>query len=310
MKAVVLDSYPLVKDDLNYDFLNKYCDEVEIYERTSKEEVIDRLKDADICFTNKVVIDKEVMDNTNLKYISVTATGFNNVDINYAHQKNILVTNVSNYSTDFVAEHTISFILYALHQVAYHNETISKWVNNQDFSYSLTPLRELKGKTVGIIGYGNIAKKVIKILEAFEAKVIIYNRTKYDDGRCFVSLDTLLSTSDIISCHAPLNESFNGLFNKDTLSKVKNGLILVNTARGGFVVEDDIQDAINKGKIAYYLTDVLGKEAPDNDKFISNERVIVTPHIAWASFEARTRLIKMLEENLVGYINNNYINQI
>lgn len=305
MKIVALDAYPVLKEDLKYHF-EKYGSCV-IYDRTDKKDVIKRLQDADVVITNKVPIDREVMENTNLKYISVSATGYNMVDLDCAKEKGILVSNVKNYSTDFVAQHAIALILEALNQVGLHNRTIDKWLGNKDFSYTLSNLEELNTKTVGVMGYGNIAKKVIKILQAFGANIVVYNRTKYleaeNEKLKFVDLDTFLRTSDIITLHVPLTKDNKHLINEANISKMQDKVIICNTSRGALVDEKAMLEALESKKVAYYLADVLEAEPATNKKLLNNKQTIITPHIAWSSYEARLRLIAGIEKNLANYVN-------
>lgn len=304
VKIVALDAYPVLKKDLEYNF-EKYGECI-VYDRTAEEDVIERLQGAEVVITNKVPIDRKVMENTKLKYISVSATGYNMVDLECAKEKGILVSNVKNYSTAFVAQHAIALILEVMNQVGLHNATIDEWLDSKDFSYSLSNLEELGTKTVGVVGYGNIAKRVIKILQAFGANILVYNRTKYlaDETKTlkFVDLDTLLHNSDIITLHVPLTKANKYLINEVNINKMKDKVIICNTSRGALVDEKAMLAALKTRKVAYYLADVLEAEPAKNKELLDSEYTVITPHIAWSSYEARVRLINGIEKNLADYV--------
>lgn len=307
-KIVVLDYVALAQNDLSLDVLKTFG-EVDLYLRTPKEKVIERLRNAEIALTNKVIIDKTVIDACpSLKYISVLATGYNVVDCAYARSKGISVSNVPAYSTDSVVQHTFALILELYSKVGVHNQSVSAgdWVNSIDFCYCVSNLTELSGKTLGIIGYGSIGKSIEKIANAFGMKILINTRTPF--AGC-VSLEELLRNSDIVTLHCPLTADNVKMINDKTLSLMKKSAILINTARGGLIDEDALSNALKMGKIAGAGVDVLSSEPPKRDNpLLSSPNIIITPHIAWATLEARSRLLKITCDNIKGYQKNQLIN--
>ena len=304
MKIVFLDRKTL-GNDIN---LDKFEDlgEVTYFESTLPSETLQRVQDADIVVTNKVVIDKEIMSKSNIKLICITATGMNNVDLDYAKEKNIAVKNVVGYSTSSVAQLAVSYILQFVQNINFYNNYVQSgdWQNSEIFTNNDKPFYELNGKTIGIIGLGNIGKELAKIASAFGCKVIYYSTSGKNNNATYesVSLDTLLKTADIISIHCALNEQTNNLLNKSNLGTLQDGAILLNLGRGGLVNEQDISDILNTGKDLYFATDVATKEPIVKDSPLlqinNKERVIITPHIAWASKEARTRLMDKVYVNI------------
>ena len=304
MKIVFLDRKTL-GNDVNLDQFNR-LGEVVFYDFTKPADVLERVKDADVVITNKALVTKETMENSNIKLICITATGMNNIDLEYAQEKGIPVKNVAGYSTSSVAQLTFSYILQFVQKINFYDNYVKSggWENSDIFTNNDKPFYELNGKTVGIIGLGNIGKEVAKIATAFGCKVIYYSTSgKNNDNRYKnVSLEVLLKESDIISIHCALNEQTNNLLNKNNLDNLKDGAILLNLGRGGLVNEQDITDTLNNGSDIYFATDVttvepIQKSSPlltINDK----ERVIITPHIAWASIEARTRLMDLVYKNI------------
>jgi len=303
MKLVFLDALTLGDVDLSM-FQN--LGEVEIYQ-TTKKETISRLKDADIVLTNKVVIDKEVIDNTNLKMIQVLATGMNNIDIEYAKSKGIIVKNVAGYSTESVAQLTFAFALEIMNKLKYYDEySKTKYSQSEIFTH-IVDFYELNGKTWGIIGLGTIGKRVAEIAKCFGCDVVYYSTSGKNNDNNYkqVSLDEVLK-SDIISIHAPLNENTNNLLNKTNLELIKKGAILINMGRGGIVNENDLAEIIDK-KGFFAGFDVFTKEPIDKDNpLLKVKNIILTPHIAWASVEARKKLIKLAYENIKEFIAGNY----
>jgi len=305
MKIVFLDRKTL-GNDVNLDQFNR-LGEVVFYDFTKPADVLERVKDADVVITNKALVTKETMENSNIKLICITATGMNNIDLEYAQEKGIPVKNVAGYSTSSVAQLTFSYILQFVQKINFYDNYVKSggWENSDIFTNNDKPFYELNGKTVGIIGLGNIGKEVAKIATAFGCKVIYYSTSgKNNDNRYKnVSLEVLLKESDIISIHCALNEQTNNLLNKNNLDNLKDGAILLNLGRGGLVNEQDITDTLNNGSDIYFATDVttvepIQKSSPlltINDK----ERVIITPHIAWASIEARTRLMDLVYKNIM-----------
>lgn len=317
MKIVILDGYTVVGEDLNWNDLREFG-ELTYYERTSNEDVIPRMKDADLIITSKCLINKEVIDSApNLKYIGVIATGFNNVDIEYAASKGITVTNIPAYSTDSVAQFTFSLLLEAVNRAGVHNESVhsGQWNTSTDFCYLLTPQTELKGKTMGIVGYGNIGKKVAAIAKAFGMNVMVSSSHMTEDDSTdeieFVSLDQLFSKSHIISLHCALTNENKEVINKETLGKMKNSAILINTSRGPLINEKDLAEALENKKISVAALDVLAEEPPRNGSpLFGLNNCIITPHMAWNTKEARQRLIGVAVNNVASFLQKKTVNKV
>ena len=313
IKLTILDGHAVNPGDLPWDFLKAYAD-VTVYERSPAELVVQRIGNSDAIFLNKIQITKEILDACpNLKYIGVLATGYNVIDLQAARQHGITVTNIPAYSTDSVAQHVFSFILYFTNQVAQHSETVMKgdWVKCRDFCFWNGSLTELAGKTLGIFGYGNIGKRVAQIGQAFGMNVICCTRTPKEGMPQQVDFETLLRCSDFLTLHAPLTEQTKNIINKKSLSLMKPTAYLINTARGGFVVEQDLADCLNKGGIAGFAADVLLQEpmAADNP-LLGAKNCIITPHIAWAPYETRKRLQGIAEENLKAWLDGHPVNVV
>ena len=290
MKIVVLDSYGMNPGDLSWDAL-KELGEVTIYDRTSEDEVYQRCSDADIVLTNKVVFDADtIWKLPNLKYIGVLATGYNIVDTVAACDNDIVVTNVPAYSTDSVAQLTFAHILSIANRVEHYaiENRNGRWSNNPDFVYWDTPLIELTGKTLGIVGLGLIGMKVAKMALCFGMDVFAVtskHRKDLPEGIQKTTLDGLLATSDILSLHCPLKRETREMINATTLAKMKHGAILINTGRGPLVNENDVAEALKSGQLGAYGTDVMCQEPPSADNpLFSAPNFYSTPHIAWATF--------------------------
>lgn len=315
MKITILDAHTANPGDLSWDELEKYG-ELAVYPRTKPEEVLDRIANSDIVYTNKTIITKEVMEKCkNLKYIGVLATGYNVVDCSYAKEKGIIVTNVPGYSTNTVAQFAFSLLLELCLHVGDHSNSVKKgdWENSVDFAYWNYPLYELHGKTLGIVGFGEIGEKVYKIAEGFGMKVIIYSRTIKNTApkECFLSLDEFLKSADIISIHCPLTPETENLINKASIAKMKDGVLIVNTSRGPIINEPDLAEALDSGKVGGAAVDVVSKEPIlSTNPLLKSKNTIITPHIAWAAKEARVRLLNITFENLKSYINGNPINVV
>jgi len=304
MKIVFLDKKTL-GDDINLDKFEE-LGEVEYFDSTSATQTLERVQNADIIVTNKVVINKEIMSQTNIKLICITATGMNNVDLEYAKEKAIEVKNVVGYSTSSVAQLAFSYILQFVQHINFYNDFVQSggWEQSDIFTNNDKAFYELYGKTVGIIGLGNIGQEVAKIASAFGCQVIYYStsgkntNTKYES----VSLEYLLKNSDIISIHCALNPKTNNLVNKENLSLLKQGAILMNLGRGGLVNEQDITNTLNNKQDIYFATDVATVEPIEKTSPLlqieDKKRVIITPHIAWASKEARERLMDTVYTNI------------
>lgn len=316
MDIVILDSYTLFSERKYWSGFEKFGN-VSMYDRTEYKDIIERIGNADAVITNKTPIDRNIIENTDIKYIGVLATGYNIIDIDACSEKGITVCNIPSYSTDAVAQFTFALLLEAVSKVYIHSESVKKgdWAKCSDFSYTVAKLTELKGKTMGLIGYGSIGKAVAKIANAFNMKVIYYKPSGADvndsDICSYKELSELFALSDIVSIHCPLTAETENLINKNTLSLMKKGAILINTARGGAVNDEDVSDALKKGILSCYLCDVLSSEPPSAGNVIVNsDNTIVTPHIAWQSVETKTRLLNIAVSNLEGFVNGNVINRV
>ena len=315
MKIVVLDGYTLNPGDLDWAPLKELGD-VTIYDRTELSQVIERAKDAEAILTNKVVITREEIEQLpKLKYIGVLATGYNIVDLKAAHEEEIVVTNIPAYATMSVAQMVFAHILNISNQVALHSQLVKQgeWSKSKDFCFWRTPQHELAGYTLGIIGLGNTGMATAKIGLAFGMKIKAFTSRKRDlpEGVEAVSLDELYTTSDYLSLHCPLNPTTHNLINRFSIDKMKNSVVIINTGRGGLINEEDLAQALNEGRIAAAGLDVLVTEPPKSDNpLIKAKNCYITPHIAWATFEARGRLLNMAVENLKLYMNNTIINQV
>lgn len=308
MKIVILDGFALNPGDLSWDSIKK-LGECSFYDRTSPADVLERASGADALIINKVVISKALIDQLpQLKYIGVTATGYNVVDIQAAVERNITVTNIPAYSTDSVAQMVFSHILNVANRVQLHATSVGngEWTKCPDFSYSKSPQVELAGKTLGIVGYGQIGQKVAKIGQAFGMKVIFQNRSEKTNLPSEIiqkSLSEVFMESDFVSLNCPLTAENKEFVNRALLDKMKPAAVLINTGRGGLINEKDLADALNSGRIAAACLDVLSTEPPAVDNpLITAKNCFITPHIAWATFEARQRLLNITVDNLNSYI--------
>ncbi len=315
MKIVVLDGYTLNPGDLSWDAI-KESGKCEIYDRTPREQVVERAQKATAIFTNKVIIDAWIISQLpDLKFIGVLATGYNVVDVDAARKAGIVVSNIPAYSTDSVAQMVFAHILHFTQSVAEHAETVSngKWADSIDFSYWIRPQIELAGKTLGIIGFGQIGQAVARIGLAFGMKIIFNNRSKKETGleARQVDMDTLLEDSDFISINCPLTDANKGFINRESLKKMKKTAFLVNTGRGPLINEQDLADALNNGTIAGAGLDVLSVEPATKDNPLPKARnCYITPHIAWATFEARERLMEIAANNLKAFIKGSPTNVV
>lgn len=311
MKIVVLDGYTLNPGDLSWNGIEQFGD-ITVFDRTTfdSQSTIKNIGDAEIVFTNKTPIPKEVIKNCpNLKYIGVLATGYNVVDINTAKEQDIVVTNVPGYSTTSVAQLTMALLLEMCHHVGEHSRAVydGQWSKSPDFCFWNYPLIELNGKTMGIIGFGNIGQAAAKIAQAFGLNIIVYSRTKkpeLESETCkFVSLDELFNNSDIISLHCPLFEETKEIICKANIDKMKDGVMLINTSRGPLIHEGDLKTALDHGKIGGAALDVACTEPIDaKSPLLTAKNCIITPHIAWAPKESRMRLMNIAIKNLDSYL--------
>jgi glycerate dehydrogenase len=316
MKIVVLDGYAVNPGDLSWDIIRKFG-ELEIYDYTAPEDTVSRLQGAKIALTNKTVIDAAVMDACpELKLICVLATGYNVVDCPGAKQRNIPICNVPAYGTDAVAQFTFALLLELCHQVGHHSKAVhdGRWCSNRDFCFWDTPQMELAGKTMGIIGFGRIGRAVGKIAKAMGMQVIAYNRSRCPEGEAigtYVDLETLLRTADVISLHCPLTEENAGLINRDTLSMMKDGVILLNTARGPLLDEKAVSDALSSGKLRGAAVDVVSKEPMErSNPLLTAPNCIITPHMAWAPTESRQRILNITANSIAAFLEGKPINTV
>ena len=318
MKLVILDSYTENPGDLSWDWLKDIVDEYEIYESTPAEKVVERSLDADILVTNKVPVDRALIEKLpKLKFIAVLATGYNIIDCEAAKEHGIVVSNIPAYSTDGVAQLVFALLLELTNQVGLHSKSVNdgEWSRSPYFCYWKTPLVELHGKVFGIIGFGKIGSAVAEIANAFGMKVKAYSPHTRDYagfGRVdFVPLDEVIETSDVLSLHCPLTNETNGLVNAEFLSRMKKTAYLINTSRGPVVNEKDLRAALDSGTIAGAGVDVLSCEPPKEDNpLIGAKNCFITPHIAWASLEARTRLMNIFKDNVKGFVSGEPVNVV
>lgn len=305
MKIVILDGYTLNPGDLSWEGLEKLGD-VTVYDRTPVESVYDRIKNADVVFTNKTPLSAEVISKcSDLKYIGVLATGYNIVDVKAARERNIPVSNIPVYGTAAVAQMAIALLLEVCHHAGAHLDSVHKgdWASNADWCYWNYPLIELAGKTMGIIGYGRIGQSTARIAEALGMNIISY------DGDSESALDELLAKSDVICLHCPLFPSTEGIINKNTIVKMRDGVIIINNSRGQLIVEQDLADALNSGKVYAAGLDVVSSEPIKSDNpLLKAKNCIITPHISWAPRESRIRLMDFAVENLKTFLKGEPIN--
>lgn len=316
MKIVVMDGKGVNPGDMSWKQIQQFG-ELIVYERTASEEIIDHVGDAEIVLTNKTVFDEDTIAKLkNVKYIGVLATGYNVVDLKAASKRGIVVTNIPAYSTDSVAQMTFAHILNVTNHVDHYARASrdGEWSRCPDFCYWDKPLVELAGKTIGIIGLGNIGMKVANIALNFDMNVIAYTSKEpkeIPNGINKASIDNILSDSDIISLHCPLTEQTRELINKDSIAKMKRSVIVVNTGRGPLVNEEDVANALHNGLIGAYCADVMCSEPPsaDNPLFVE-QNAYITPHVAWASKEARIRLMDIAEKNIHSFLSGKPINVV
>lgn len=319
MKIVVLDGYTENPGDLSWEPLEA-IGELKVYDRTSYTEselIAERIGDADIAVTNKTPISRATIDKCkNLKMIAVLATGYNVVDYNYCKEKGIPVANVPTYGTDVVGQFAVGLLLEICSHIGHHNESVhaGEWQNNTDWCYWHHPMIELAGKTAGIIGFGRIGQTTGKILKAMNMKVLAYDSCPNDAGREiaeYVDLDRLLRESDVIALHCPLFADTEGIINKNSIAKMKDGVIIINNSRGQLVVEKDLADALNSGKVYAAGLDVVSSEPIKEDNPLLNAKnCIITPHISWAAKEARQRIMDITADNIKAYLSGNPVNVV
>ena len=319
MKIVVLDGYTENPGDLSWEGLEKFG-ELTVYDRTCYAEnplIAQRIGDAEVAVINKTPISKATIDACpNLKCIAVLATGYNCVDYKYAKEKGIIVQNVPTYGTQIVGQYAVGLLLEICSHYGHHDKTVKegKWESNDDWCYWDYPMIELYGKTAGIIGLGRIGQATAKILNALNMKVIAYDAFQSESGKQvaeYVDLDTLLAQSDVIFLHCPLFPETEGIINKENIAKMKDGVILINNSRGQLVVEQDLADALNSGKVYAAGLDVVSTEPiMPNNPLKTAKNTIITPHISWAAQAARQRIMDITVDNIQSYADGNPVNVV
>ena len=318
MKAVYLEEKAVNRGDVSLEPITSIT-ETRVYENTTEEDKYEHIGDAEAVFTNKVIFDAGTFDRLpNLKYIGVCATGYNVIDLEAAKKHGVTVTNVPAYSTESVAQLAWGFILECAGRISEHSESVHKgdWVRSDTFCYWLSPVTELAGKTIGILGFGNIGSRMAEIALAFRMKVLVHTAhpEKYEadnPGIKFVSLNELWSDSDVITLHAPMNDETSRIIRRENIDKMRDGVILINVSRGGLVDEKDLADALKSGKIAAAAADVVSVEPMKSDNPLLNApNMVLTPHMAWASVEARKRLIDVVADNFRSFLEGGTKNKL
>ena len=318
MKIVILDAATLtINNDIDFSIFDRFG-EVKIYDFTKDEEIPERIKDADVILCNKSSMsEKDLSGAKNLKYIGLFATGYNNVDLEYTRKHGITVCNAGSYSTEAVAQHVFAFILHYYNTISRYDEFVKNkgWINTNKFS-PFMEMKELFGKTIGIIGYGSIGQKVAVIANAFGMNVLAYSSSALkekiqSDEVTYAAVDEILGKSDIVTIHCPLNKDSEKMCNKEFFTKMKKDSLFINTSRGGVVNQEDLMWALNNNVIQYAALDVIEKEPmPEDCKLIETKNLVITPHAAWAPLETRERLIKIVSKNLQKWVAGTPINVI
>ena len=317
MKIVVLDGYTENPGDLSWEGLAQFG-QLRVYDRTgSEEEVIRRIGDAEVVFVNKVPISRRVLDACpNIRFISVLATGYNVIDVKAAAEKGIPVSNVPAYGTAAVAQFAMALLLELCHHVAHHSEAVhaGRWASSPDWCFWDYPLIELSGKTMGIIGFGRIGQATGRIARAMGMEVLAYSRSVREEAKAlaeYVDLDSLLARSDVIVLHCPLFPETEGIINRENIARMKDGVIIINNSRGQLVVEQDLADALNSGKVLAAGLDVVSTEPirPDNP-LLGAKNCLITPHISWAPRESRQRIMDASVENLRAFLAGKPVNVV
>ena len=310
MKIVILDGYTENPGDLSWEGFEAMGD-LTVYDRTTDHsQIAARIGDAEIILTNKTPVSREVIDACpRLKYIGLLATGYNVVDVKAAKEAGIIVTNIPTYGTDAVSQYAIALLLELCHHIGEHSDCVKRgdWTKNQDWCFWNHPLIELAGKTMGIIGFGRIGQGTARIAQALGMKVLAYdtyqNPQLVSETCTYVSLDQVFASSDVIALHCPLFPETEGIINKDTIGKMKDGVMIINNSRGPLIVESDLRDALNSGKVAGAAVDVVSAEPISMDNpLLDAVNCIITPHIAWAPKESRQRLMDLAVENLHAFL--------
>lgn len=316
MKIVILDGYTENPGDLSWEGFEA-LGELTVYDRTPADKIVERIGNAEAIIINKTPLSKETLEACpNVKYIGVLATGYNVVDVEAAKQKGVSVTNIPTYGTDAVGQFAIALLLEICHHIGHHSEAVhaGRWENNDDWCFWDYPLIELAGKTMGIIGFGRIGQTTGRIAKAMGMNVIASDEHKSDSGKeiaSYVTLDELFAKSDVISLHCPLFPTTQGIINKDNIAKMKDGVIILNNSRGPLIVESDLADTLNSGKVFAAGLDVVSAEPIKGDNpLLKAKNCIITPHISWAPKESRSRLMDIAVANLKQFVAGNPVNVV
>lgn len=316
MQIIVLDGYCLNHGDLSWAPFEA-LGEVVLYDRTPYDKIVERMGDAEIMITNKCTIDANIIQSLpQLKYVGVLATGYNNIDVEACRQKGIAVTNIPAYSTESVVQTVFGLLTELYSGIGYHDSSVKEggWVNSPDFCYYKSGMRQIYGKTMGIVGAGRIGLRVAEVAKAYGMDVLLYSRSRHAKEECFryvESLDELYSLSDVVSLNCPLDSSNVKMINEDSLSKFKRSAVLINTARGGLIDESALANALNEGRIAGAGLDVLATEPAQADNpLLTAKNTVITPHVAWATVEARSALMSIAANNLQSYLSGETLNRI
>ncbi|MBO5747232.1 MAG: D-2-hydroxyacid dehydrogenase [Clostridia bacterium] len=314
MNIVITDADTVTGGDLSFDIFDRFGS-VTVYGLTAPDEVAERIKSADIVLCNKTPMTAEnLKDAKNLKFIGLFATGFNNIDLRFTDSHGITVCNVPGYSTEAVAQQTFALILELVNRTHDYNNLVAKgdWIKSRTFSFFPLPMLELSGKTIGIVGYGSIGRRVADIAKTFGMKVLVYKRHSVDDTSVTqVTLDELLRKSDIVSLHCPLNADSADMMTKENFAKMKKGAIFINTARGGLVDEHALKEALTTGHLLGAGLDVLRQEPMAADcPLLGVDNCIITPHVAWAGLETRKRLMGIVEGNIEAFLKGSPVNTV
>ena len=318
MKIAVLDGYTSNPGDLSWEAFEE-LGELTVHDRTKPEDVVSRCAGCDVVFTNKVVMDAGIMDQLpDLKYIGVLATGTNVIDLEHAGKKGVCVTNIPGYGTDSVVQHILAFMLHFSSKVSIHDEAVHQgdWVNSKDFSFTLGTLNELSGSTLGIIGLGTIGRKLARVADAMGMKIIAAHQSSMDRLELpfeveWLPVDEVFARADFLSLNCPLTPETDRVVNAERLQKMKSSAVLINTGRGPLVDEQALADALSQGTIAGVGLDVLSTEPPSADNpLLTAKNCVITPHVAWASLQARKRLLNIAADNLSAFKSGNFKNKV
>ena len=317
LKIIVLDGYTENPGDLSWEALAKLGD-LTVYDRTPANKIVERIGDAEAVYTNKTPIGKDIIAACDkMRFIGILATGYNVVDVEAAKEKGITVCNIPAYGTDAVAQFAIALLLELCHHIGEHAACVKRgdWTKSPDWCFWNYPLVELAGKTVGIIGFGRIGQRTAEIAQALQMKILAYDafpiKGLETETLKHADLDTVLKHADVIMLHCPLSPDTQGIINKNTIAKMKHGVMIVNNSRGPLIVEEDLKNALNSGKIAGAAVDVVSTEPIQADNpLLYAKNIIITPHISWASKESRQRLMDIAVENLAQFIAGNPVNQV